>query len=33
MANRIPRKAQVMDVEFFIETSAHSKYMKAEKNG
>lgn len=31
MSNRIPRKAKTMEVEFLIETSSHSKYMKAEK--
>lgn len=31
MANRIPRKAKTMEVEFLIETSSHSKFMSAEK--
>lgn len=31
MSNVIPRKAKKMDVEFLIDTSAHSKLMEAEK--
>lgn len=29
--NKIPRKSRSMDVEFLIETSSESKFMKAEK--
>lgn len=32
MSNVIPRKAKKIDVEFLIDTSAHSRYMKAEKS-
>ena len=30
-SNRIPRNSSRMDVEFLIETSAHSRFMSAKK--